>query len=98
MVKNKNKILICKQAGANDINTPCFFSWLSTNLKAFPSFLQDHALLSTQGWCMMQDNSMMHPTSVTDTHARILPRPRAASTPGSQAACPTQWLVWMDIY
>lgn len=44
---------------------------------------------------MMQDDSMMDPTSVTGTHTCILPRPTTALTPDLQAACPTQWLVWM---
>jgi len=47
---------------------------------------------------MVQDDSVMHPTSSRDTHMRILPRPMATLTLGSKAACPTQWLVWMDIH
>lgn len=60
MVKKEIKILICRVAGRKDITTTLLIFLLA--LKAFSSFLKDHVFFSTQGWCMMQGNSVMHPT------------------------------------
>lgn len=95
MVKKENKILICRVAGGKHI-TPTLRVFLLA-LKAFSSFLKDHVFFSTQGWCTMQDNSMVHPTPVTATHRCILPRPMATWPLGFHGAGPTQQLVWVHI-
>lgn len=95
MVKKEKKKLIFRIAGGKHI-TPTLPVFLLA-LKAFSSFLKDHVFFSIQGWFMMQDNSVMHPMSVTDTHRCILPRPTATWTPGFRGACPTQQLVWVHV-